>query len=169
MEIFSNKTFAIMLISLSLLLSCSNDDSNDSSSGSDDYVTAKIDGASWESSTDYDTTGAQKSGTVLVVQGSDNDGNAINFSIANYNGTGTYKTGDNLTNGNQLMYVKINPAASWSSNLATAALGTLAPGTINVTADDGTLVEGTFSFEGYNANTKTSKNITEGKFKASLD
>jgi hypothetical protein len=41
-------------------------------------------------------------------------------------------------------------------------------GTINVTVEDGTVVEGTFSFEGYNADSKTSKNITEGKFKAEL-
>lgn len=167
MKTFKFKTVSVLLICLSLLFSCNKDD-NDSSDAGDEFVSAKIDGTSWASSKDYNTTAAQKSGNALAVQGSDNDGNAINFSITNYSGVGNYKTGDNLTNGNQIMYVSISPVGSWSSNLATAALGTLTPGTIDITKDDGSIVEGTFSFEGYNSQDTSSKNITEGKFKAEL-
>jgi len=167
MKTFKFKTVSVLLICLSLLFSCNKDD-NDSSDAGDEFVSAKIDGTSWTSSKDYNTTAAQKSGNVLAVQGSDNDGNAINFNIANYSGVGNYKTGDNLTNGSQIMYVSISPVGSWSSNLATAALGTLIPGTIDITKDDGSVFEGTFSFEGYNASTKTIKKFTEGKFKAEI-
>jgi len=49
------------------------------------------------------------------------------------------------TSTNQIMYVTISPVATWSSSGVT-----------------------TFTFEGYNAQDQTVKNITEGKFKAEL-
>ena len=169
MKNFNLKTLSILLIWVTLLCSCNKDDDNDSSDAAEGFVSAKIDGVDWKSSSDYKTTGAKKTGNILAVQGSDNDGNAINFSIANYNGVGTYKTGDSYTNSNQLLYVTINPIVSWFSNLATAALGSLSPGTINITIDDGKTVEGTFSFNGYNGETETIKKITDGEFKASIE
>ena len=42
-------------------------------------------------------------------------------------------------------------------------------GTLEVTSDDGTTVEGTFSFEGFNAQDQSTKSITEGSFKATID
>ena len=169
MKIFKFKTLLLVILSTSLFISCSNDDDESSSGGGDEFLTAKIAGVNFEASKDPATIiGATISNGILAVQGGDNNGNTISFQVANYNGTGTYKTGDNFTNTNQILYLTINPVASWSSNIATAALGTLSPGTINITVEDGTVVEGTFSFEGYNADNKTTKNITEGKFKAEL-
>ena len=168
------RKFTLLLITLSLLISCNKDDNdNGSSNAGDEYISAKIDGTSWKSSTDYDTTGGQLatqgSTTILALQGSDNDGNAISLQIFNYNGTGTYNTGDKLTNSNQIMFVSISPVATWASNLATAAVGTLTPGTITITSDDGKTIEGTFSFDGYNASDKSTKVISIGKFKVDLD
>ncbi|MCK5872710.1 MAG: hypothetical protein KAG26_07775, partial [Methylococcales bacterium] len=57
--------------------------------------------------------------------------------------------------------------ATWNSSGVTSITG-ITPGTIEVTSEDGTTVEGTFSFEGYNSADKTKKTITEGKFKAVL-
>jgi hypothetical protein len=125
MKTLQIKTIFAILICTTLFLSCSNDD-DDSSGGGDEYLTAKVAGVNFEASKDPATIiGATISNGILVVQGGDNNGNTISFQVANYTGTGTYKTGDNLTNSNQILYLTINPVASWSSNLATAALGTL--------------------------------------------
>ncbi len=42
-------------------------------------------------------------------------------------------------------------------------------GTLEVTSDNGTIVEGTFSFEGFNVQDQTTKVITNGSFKATID
>lgn len=148
----------------------SNDDDGDGGDGGSENFSAKVDGSNFSASTDPATLiGAQLNSGVLVAQGSDNNGNAINFSITNYTGAETYKTGDVLTNGNMIQYIKVSPVGAWGSNLATAALGTLTPGTIVITSDNGTVIEGTFSFEGYNSSDMTTKMITEGRFKVNLD
>ena len=172
-------TLLLMCFSLITLTSCSNDDDGGNNGGDpggggnsgSEFLTAKIDGADFAAAQDPAViVGAQSTNGVLAVQGGDNDGNTISITISSYNGVGTYITGDQLTNTNGLQYLVINPApTSWASNLATAALGTLAPGTIEITSDNGTTVEGTFSFEGYNASDMTVKDITEGSFKANFD
>ena len=57
--------------------------------------------------------------------------------------------------------------ATWDSSGVTSITG-ITPGSIEITSDDGNTVEGTFTFEGYNASDKSTKNITAGKFKAIL-
>lgn len=162
------------MIAMTFTACSSDDDANGGgSNGSGEYVRAQIDGSSWSASTSFDTTGGTLSTnggiTVLVVQGSDADGNAINFSIINYDGPGTYTTGDNLTNTNLIQYLTINPVAGWASNVATSVVNGLTPGEIIVSSDDNGVVEGTFSFDGYNADDMTTKVITEGEFRANMD
>ena len=166
------KKFVLILTTISLVTftSCSSNDDGDSNNASgDEYITAKIGGTDWSASQDPATIiGATISNGVLAVQGGDNSGNTISFQVSNYTGVGTYNTGDSITNTSQIMYLTVTPVATWASSLASAALGTLPAGIIEVTAEDGTTVEGTFSFEGYNASDMTTKNITQGKFKAVL-
>ena len=59
---------------------------------------------------------------------------------------------------------------SWQNNLATSTLGSngLQPANVVVTLDDGKVIEGTFSFEGYNNNDQSIINVTEGEFKVEL-
>jgi hypothetical protein len=162
------KQLALFLTVVLLLTSCSKDDDN--SSGGDEFLTAKIDATDFAASQSPAViVGAQSTNGILAVQGGDNNGNTINMAIQNYSGVGTYKTGDNLTNGNMIQYLQINPLSTWASNLATAAVGTLQAGSIEITSDDGTTVEGTFSFEGYNASDMTTKVVTQGSFKALFD
>ncbi len=160
-----------LLVFLSLTFcftSCNNSDSLTGGGGGDEYITAKIDGNNFAASTDPATIiGATITNGLLVVQGGDNSGNTISFQIFGYTGIGTYTTGDALTSTNQIMYITISPVATWGSSGVTSVTG-ITPGTIEVTSEDGTTVEGTFSFEGYNAADMTTKNITEGKFKAVL-
>ena len=171
------KTIVVFLamVAISFTTACSSDDDGNGggSNGSGEYMRAKIDGASWSASTSFDTTGGTLSTnggiTILAVQGSDEDGKAINFSIINYNGPGTYTTGDSMTNTNIIQYVTINPVAGWASNVATSVVGGLTPGSITIASDDNGVVEGTFSFDGYNADDMTTKVFTEGEFKANMD
>jgi hypothetical protein len=168
------QTFYLSLICLALVASgCSknNDDGSggDTGGGSESF-SAKVDGSNFSASNDPATLiGARLNSGVFTAQGSDNSGNAINFTINSYTGAETYRTGDLLTNPNLIQYVRVSPTGAWGSNLATAALGTLTPGTIVITSDNGTVVEGTFSFEGYNSSDMSTKMITEGRFKVNLD
>lgn len=175
------KKLSIVLCMALAVVSCNKDDDDNASAGGaggggDESFSASIDGTAFEADTDLATliggsltTNAGQ--TVLVAQGSTNSGDFINFSILNYNGVGTYTSGDNLTNPNSIMYGELagNTINSWASNLATAVVGGLRAGEIVVTAQDDDGAEGTFSFEGYNAEDMTTKSVTQGQFKIVFD
>lgn len=171
------KTMVLLMSMIAMTFTaCSSDDDGNNgggSNGSGEYMRAKIDGTSWSASTSFDTTGGTLSTnggiTILAVQGSDEDGKAINFSIINYDGPGTYTTGDSMANTNLIQYVTISPVAGWASNVATSVVGGLTPGSITIASDDNGVVEGTFSFDGYNAGDMTTKVFTEGEFRANMD
>jgi hypothetical protein len=163
----------IMSISLVSFTSCSSDDDNGGGSGSgDEFLTATVDGASYAAAQSPSViVGAQSVNGVLAVQGGTNNGTTINFAINNYTGVGTYTTGDNITNTDFIQYLSISGTtpSTWASGLSSAAAGGISPGTIEITSDDGTTVEGTFSFDGYNAGDMTTKAIRNGEFKAKFD
>lgn len=164
----------VMAVSLVTFTSCSSDDDNNGggSPTGDEFLTATIDGAGFAAAQSPSViVGAQSTNGVLAVQGGDNNGNTMTITLPNYTGVGTYVTGDNISNQNGIMYLELNGMSpvSWASNFATATLGTLMAGSVEVTSDDGTTVQGTFSFEGYNASDMTTKVITNGEFKALFD
>jgi len=177
------KTMYYTFLCLALVFtSCSSDDDNNeggdnggnNGNGAAEFFTAKVDGVNFEASQDPATligaTKTQQAGVSLfTAQGSTNEGNAINMSIFGYDGPGTYTTGDNLTNTNIIQYIEISPIGSWMSSLASAAVGGLQAGEIIITSDSDGVVEGTFSFEGYNGDNMTTKMITEGRFKVNVD
>jgi hypothetical protein len=171
-------TLYLAVVCLALVLTgCSNndDDGTPAGGGGDEFFTATIAGVSFAASTDIasligGTVSTSNGMTVAAGQGSTNSGDFINFSIVGYNGPGTYVTGNNLTNPNMIQYGELNGTSAnvWGSNLATAILG-LSPGEIIITSDANDVLEGTFSFEGYNGSDMTSKMITAGSFKITLD
>ncbi len=176
MKTFKNIGLLSVLFLSLLMTACSGDD--DSTEDTDDtgteagaeFLTAKVAGTTFEAAQDPAViVGAQISSGVLAVQGGKNNGETISIAISNYDGPGTYTAGDAITNTNIMQYLTIDPIASWASSLASAALGGLEAGTVTVTSDSDGVVEGTFSFEGYNGEDMTSKMVTEGKFKANLD
>lgn len=167
--------YALIFMAL-LVTACDNDD--DSTDGGDDpdgatgteFVTAKIDGADYAAAQDPAViVGATIDGGVFAVQGGTNDGETIRITINNYDGPGTYITGDVVTNGNMLAYVTLTPLATWMNGGVTALVDGVGTGTIEVTSDADGVVEGTFSFKGYNGEDMTTKTITEGQFKAIID
>ena len=169
-------------IFLALLMTACDKDDDETTDADDDttaaagaeFLTAKVDGAAFAAAQDPAViVGAQIGGTgastVLVFQGGTNAGETISIAINGYTGPGTYTTGDSPTNTSSASYITIDPLANWGSNLASSLVGGLQAGMIEITAEDGSVVEGTFSFEGYNGDDMTSKMITEGKFKANID
>ena len=172
MRKFNQILIIIIALSIVSFTSCSSDDSDSGDNGGEEFLTATVDGSNFAAAQSPAViVGAQSANGVLAVQGGNNDGTTISMAINNYTGVGTYTTGDAVSNTNLIQYLTLNGTtpSTWASSLASAALGTLMNGTIEITSDDGTTVEGTFTFEGYNANDMTTKVITNGEFKAILD
>ena len=172
LKVLSRYAFIFMAL---FLAACENDD--ESSDGGDDpaatgeeFVTAKIDGVDYAAAQEPAViVGATVEGGVFAVQGGTNEGETIRITINGYDGPGTYVTGDEVTNGSSLMYVTLTPVATWMNGGVTALVDGVGTGTIEVTSDADGVVEGTFSFKGYNAEDMTIKEFTEGKFKAIID
>lgn len=133
----------LTVISLLTLTNCKSDDNNEDNN-SNEFVTVKIDGTSWSSSSNFDLTSASKGTNLLSVHGSNDTGEAVRITINDYAGVGTYTTGDDVLNTNSISFVTVTPIANWSS---TFDIGT---GTIEITSDENGVVEGNFSFEAYN-------------------
>ena len=165
------KTIYVTFLCLSVILaSCSSSDDNNDGDNNDDgggngteFLTAKVDGSNFEAAQSPAViVGATSGNGLMTFQGGTNEGKTIRGSVFNYDGVGTYTTGDNITNVNSLMYITL-PNNAWSSTFD------IGSGIITITSDDGSTIEGTFSFEGYNADNQTTKTITEGSFKAIIE
>lgn len=160
---------AALLASLSFVTaSCGDDDSgsnNNNTNPSGEYVSAKVNGQAFSSSTLFDAVGAQNPAGTLVVQGSDNGGNAIQMMIMNFTGVGTYNL-SNMTNG-QLLYTKIQ--GTTPTSYSSAAEGG-ASGTAEITLIDDNKVEGKFSFTGRKVQEGSTETVTvtEGSFRANF-
>lgn len=163
--------YTILFLAAVSFTACSKDDDggDGGGSGGDEYLTAKIDGSNYTGGSQYgDIIAASLNSNILGVQGTDDSGKGINFSITNYTGVGTYKTGDVINNMNLIQYIQINPMGAWISNGVIVPLG-LESGEIKITKETDVYVEGTFRFVGYNSETETTKTITEGKFRANFE
>ena len=180
MKTLKKTMYAFLICMTAMVASCSSDDDNNTDDGGaggggDELFTAVIDGADFAASTDQasligGSLTSSGGSMTFVAQGSTNTGDFINIAIINYDGVGSYRTGDVITNANTIQYGEVSGGANiWGSNLATAALGTLEPGTIEITSQSDTGAQGTFSFEGYNAAQETTKTVTQGKFTIVFD
>ncbi len=143
---------------VSILLSCEGNDEdlgiNTTNEGS---LTANVAGTNFESL--KATTSAIITNGIAAIQGSNSKGEYIRITLSSYNGVGTYKTGDALSNTNSIGYGTVSPIVAWTS---TFDIGT---GTIEITEDTATTVSGTFTFLGYNG-PNDRKEVKEGKFSA---
>ena len=149
----------LFFVCLSVIFSCSDANDDDLGITGEGTFTAKVDGTVFTSLTS--TVGATVTNGVAAVQGSKSDGEYIRFNILNYNGVGTYTTGDAVTNVNTIQYGTVSPVATWISTFTSGS------GTIEITEDTATTISGTFSFTGINSSANNStKTVTEGKFSA---
>jgi hypothetical protein len=169
MKTIKKTVYAIIVCVALILTGCSknNDDgagAGDPSGMGSEFLTAKVNGTSFEAAQDPAViVGATVSNGIMAFQGGKNDGETIRGTITGYNGPGTYTTGDDISNANSLTYLTLTPVASWMSTF------NIGSGTVTVTSDNGTTIEGTFSFEGFNAADQSTKNISEGRFKATIE
>lgn len=165
-----HKFFYVLMLFSTVLFTACNKNSDDgggeegeNTSGTE-YLTAKVDGTDFEAAQDPAViVSATVGNNVLSFQGGKNNGETIRGTINGYSGVGTYRTGNDISNPNSLNYITLNPTANWGSTF------NIGSGTVEITMDDGTTIEGTFSFEGLNADDQTTKNITQGNFKALID
>ena len=151
------KNLKISLIAIFACLfvtSCSSSDDLGLGGSGGKSLSVKIDGSSFNAS--ELTTSAIVTNGILTIQGGKTNGETLRVTIMNYTGAGTYKTGDNISNVNSMNYITLSPVATWSSAFD------IGSGTLVVSSDSGSKVEGTFNFVGVNGN--SSKNFTEGKF-----
>ena len=163
------KSILILMLGVTLIMvSCKNDDDAllpfVGATGGAEHMSAKIDGADWAAQQNFgDLISATGSETTLAIQGGDNSGNTIRINLSNYAGAQTYVTGDNISNTNSISYVSISPIGSWMSTFD------IESGTIDVTSDENNVIEGTFSFTGYNSTDMTNKVVTNGSFKVNKE
>lgn len=170
MKFVKKSIYLILLATAVVFTACNKDDDNteeqqnNQNNGGTEFLTAKVNGADFEAAQDPAViVSATVSNNVMAFQGGKNNGETIRGTINDYNGVGTYLTGNDISNPNSLNYITLNPVANWGSTF------NIGSGTVEVTFDDGTTIEGTFSFEGFNAADQTTKNVTQGNFKAIIE
>ena len=147
----------LLFMCLSIVISCSDATDDDLGLTGEGTFTAKVDGTSFTSL--KATVSAVITNGVAVIGGSNANGDYIRITISNYNGIGTYKTGNAISNTNSILYGSLNPFANWSSTFD------IGSGTIEITEETPTKVSGTFTFLGYNGPSDR-KEVTEGTFSA---
>lgn len=141
------------------ILSCSDSSDEEIGLSGEGTLTAKVDGSNFEALSV--AVGATISNNVVAIQGSNSEGEYIRLNISNYNGVGTYTTGNSISNVSSAMYGLVNPVIAWVSTFD------IGSGTIEITEDTDSAIKGTFSFTGVNSDgNTTSKTVTEGNFNA---
>ena len=180
MKILKNSIYLMLMCTAVMFTACNSDDDNadmmeeDQGGSGAEFFTAKVDGADWSADTDLATLiGASlttSSGiTVLVAQGSTNEGSFINFNIIGYDGPGTYPiANDDLQNASGALY-GASPSQDdiFQANSIVALGGDIRAGSITVSAQDDNGAEGTFTFEATNGDSTV--NVTDGNFKVVFD
>jgi len=153
-----------------MALSCSNNNDNDTPNIDDTFLTAKVDGVDFEVRGSLFAVTTNISGITSTSMGAtyDDESKTITMGITNLNntGTGTYPLFDASIHDAQ--------TSPYTSTLiygegdigwyATFFQGNVS-GTITITALDTNYVFGTFHFIGFDIDSQTEKNITEGAFK----
>lgn len=155
-----------------LLLACSEDDNLPETR--EEFLTAIINHEKFSVKKSSGVISCEKIftnyGTVnLAVKVESMDGKGMEFMIHNYLGDRNYRVRNRTSiaaghySEGWLNYSETNPGGLWSSMEDTYLSGEVA-NILRITEDDGNYVVGTFSFEGYEPNSLTSRNITNGKF-----
>ncbi|WP_432410668.1 DUF6252 family protein [Rasiella sp. SM2506] len=152
---FHKIAFILLLVSIPFS-SCSSDDDATTPEQTNFFLTAKIDGVDFSANSADPLASISNNQTqIFTITGINNNGGRITLTLPSPIIVGTFTT----DTGAILSFVSPNVEV-WG---ATEDAGT---GTITITANNTTAIEGTFSFTGVNPADNSTKVITEGKFKA---
>lgn len=168
-------TWLTLVLVIATAISCSktsdpqpnNNNNNNNTTDTNFYFTAKIDGADWSAdmqSTNTSITSSHQGLLTIQAALSPVTSGVFLINLYNYNGAGTYTVGTGGTN-SYARYMTGSVATSNYSAWKAETPGSITTGTFTITKDDGSIVEGTFSFDGYSEETKDTKKITDGKFR----
>ena len=148
--------------------SCSDDDDGGlggiAASGT---VTAKVDGANFQSNEMLSTANKVTQGPadVMTLQGTDNSGKGFQFTINGYDGEGTYTFGGASLGFIVGNWIEANASDPLNSQTWTATYDNDdVRGEINISSDSGDNITGTFEFTCKNPNDGSVKTVTEGSF-----
>ncbi len=146
------------------MASCSSSDTDVDLGGNGEFIVASVEGFAFESSRTIDATTASKiegsQFVTLLIQGFDNDGNAIVLSISEYEGPGTYNDAGGDTLGQ----------FSTQENVWSTAAGDGGTVSITVDTDNDQQTTGTFEFFGVEINDDSStRTITNGVFMVNFE
>ena len=156
------------------LTSCSSDDDGGSAGGAaSGTLSAKIDGASWQSLEISSSATIANNGQNLIIIATNSDGKAFSFTVFGYDGVGTYDLdGSVISNVNVASYtetdVDLNNPQNSTTEIWQAPYDNSAVGFLKVAEETDTKLIGTFQFTCKNLNGDQSvKTITDGSFNLS--
>jgi|GEM_PF-1189198 len=167
------KTLLLFLVLAALLSACSIDDlvPEIPDPEDDDYfLTVKIDGVDFSADITPSVSVLADQTGFYNIQGNTNDGDKLAITLVSPTSTGTVLvSGDNSETAPNIAYWVVSPYGVWAAG-GTGGAGGDGVGTITITENNDTFMEGTFSFTGVNPlDNNSTKEFTEGKFKARKD
>ncbi|WP_369997710.1 DUF6252 family protein [Winogradskyella sp.] len=170
MRTLKNFMLLIMTVSLVTLTSCkSDDDGGGGGNAPSGTLTAKVDGANFQSLDISSSATVANNGQNLIIIASSTDANAFAITIVGYSGPGTYPLGGGANIFNVASYTETDVDLSNPQNSTTeiwqAPYNDTQVGEINISEETDTKVIGTFNFTGKNVNgDQSEKTITDGSF-----
>ncbi|MCM8570683.1 hypothetical protein NE848_14905 [Gramella jeungdoensis] len=169
MSYFTKTTLSCLLI-LFLFIGCSDDDNQDLSN--EIYMSVKIDGVDYNMNSKTSTLTATRiigaAGiSKLKVEAISADGQSLRFIIPQYAGKNLYMIGDNPMLPNIIEYESASPYGNWFCNHP--GPNEVEKNYVEITGDDGKIIEGLFSFAGQNFEDNSIRHITDGRFRLSTN
>jgi hypothetical protein len=164
MKTIKHISFAIVLALTTILTSCSSSDGNGGNgNAAAGTLVAKAGNVNFTSMTA--ATFAMNQNNMLIIQGSDASGKAIQLLLAGVSTTGTYEISDTAGISVVASYTVANlsnPGASttWAAPYEDSG----AVGSVTITEITATTAKGTFNFTGKNQDGGDTKAVTNGAF-----
>jgi len=148
----------LLFVGLAFTACKSDDDGGDNPSNAEGSLTAKVNGASFESDPSLTQVQLLNNGTVLAITGPKAQ-ETIQFNVNAYSGVGTYDVSPTTIASYGIVRDPNDPVGSAETYVA------VTDGELNISQDSGTNIQGTFSFVGVNPmDPSDTVNITDGAF-----
>lgn len=162
MKTIKHLSFALVLAVTTILSSCSSDSNGGGGNAAAGTIKAKAGNVNFTSMTQ--ASYAMMQSGMLVIQGSDASGKAIQLMLMGVSEAGTYTISDTAGISVIGSYTEVNLSNFTSVTWAAPYDGSGTVGTITISEITETTVKGTFSFTGKNQEGSDTKAVTNGSF-----